>query len=146
MLIFNVLFQIAHIAPMLGQRRNVTMLTQITLRWHRPIILMFFADPTLIQYHIQCNVVVGLEWGVSIIWLRGLFYQWFQLVICHKFVTFTSSSSSIKSLLYVPFRHKWSFKWQCNTMKTLEFMRWMMYRWWCEGGGDRAWWVIENNM
>ena len=23
-------------------------------------------------------------------------------------------------------------------------MRWMMYRWWCEGGGDRAWWVIER--
>ena len=23
-------------------------------------------------------------------------------------------------------------------------MTWMMYRWWCEGGGDRAWWVIEN--
>ena len=22
-------------------------------------------------------------------------------------------------------------------------MRWMMYRW-CEGGGDRAWWVIES--
>ena len=20
----------------------------------------------------------------------------------------------------------------------------MMYRWWCEGGGDRAWWVIES--
>ena len=19
-----------------------------------------------------------------------------------------------------------------------------MYRWWCEGGGDRAWWVIES--
>ena len=23
-------------------------------------------------------------------------------------------------------------------------MRWMMYRWWCEGGGDRAWWIIES--
>ena len=23
-------------------------------------------------------------------------------------------------------------------------MRWMMYKWWCEGGGDRAWWVIES--
>ena len=23
-------------------------------------------------------------------------------------------------------------------------MRWMMYRWWCEGRGDRAWWVIES--
>ena len=23
-------------------------------------------------------------------------------------------------------------------------MRWMMYRWWCEGGGDRAWWVIKS--
>ena len=23
-------------------------------------------------------------------------------------------------------------------------MRWMMYRWWCEGGGDRAWLVIES--
>ena len=24
-------------------------------------------------------------------------------------------------------------------------MRWNeMYRWWCEGGGDRAWWVIES--
>ena len=23
-------------------------------------------------------------------------------------------------------------------------MRWMMYRWWCEGGADRAWWVIES--
>ena len=23
-------------------------------------------------------------------------------------------------------------------------MRWMMYRWWCEGGGDRAYWVIES--
>ena len=23
-------------------------------------------------------------------------------------------------------------------------MRWMMYRWWCEGGGDRAWWVIDS--
>ena len=23
-------------------------------------------------------------------------------------------------------------------------MRWMMYRWWCEGGGDRAWWIIER--
>ena len=23
-------------------------------------------------------------------------------------------------------------------------MRWMMDRWWCEGGGDRAWWVIES--
>ena len=23
-------------------------------------------------------------------------------------------------------------------------MRWMMYRWWCEGGSDRAWWVIES--
>ena len=23
-------------------------------------------------------------------------------------------------------------------------MRWMMHRWWCEGGGDRAWWVIER--
>ena len=23
-------------------------------------------------------------------------------------------------------------------------MRWMMYRWWCEGGDDRAWWVIES--
>ena len=20
----------------------------------------------------------------------------------------------------------------------------MMYRWWCEGGGERAWWVIES--
>ena len=23
-------------------------------------------------------------------------------------------------------------------------MRWMMYRWWCEGERDRAWWVIER--
>ena len=23
-------------------------------------------------------------------------------------------------------------------------MRWMMYRWWCEGGGDRAWWVVGS--
>ena len=23
-------------------------------------------------------------------------------------------------------------------------MRWMMYRWWCEGGGDSAWWVIQS--
>ena len=23
-------------------------------------------------------------------------------------------------------------------------MRWMVYRWLCEGGGDRAWWVIES--
>ena len=23
-------------------------------------------------------------------------------------------------------------------------MRWMMYSWWCEGGGDRAWWVFES--
>ena len=23
-------------------------------------------------------------------------------------------------------------------------MRWMMYRWWCEGGSDRAWLVIES--
>ena len=23
-------------------------------------------------------------------------------------------------------------------------MRCMMYRWWCEGGGDRTWWFIEN--
>ena len=23
-------------------------------------------------------------------------------------------------------------------------MKWMMYRWWCEGGGDRAWRVIES--
>ena len=23
-------------------------------------------------------------------------------------------------------------------------MRWMMYRWWCEGGGVRAWWVNES--
>ena len=23
-------------------------------------------------------------------------------------------------------------------------MRWMVYRWWCEGGGDRAWWFIES--
>ena len=23
-------------------------------------------------------------------------------------------------------------------------MRWMMYRWWCEGWGDRAWWVFES--
>ena len=23
-------------------------------------------------------------------------------------------------------------------------MRWMMYIWWCESGGDRAWWVIES--
>ena len=23
-------------------------------------------------------------------------------------------------------------------------MRWMMYRWWCEGWGDGAWWVIES--
>ena len=23
-------------------------------------------------------------------------------------------------------------------------MRWMMYRWWCEGGGDKACWVIES--
>ena len=23
-------------------------------------------------------------------------------------------------------------------------MRWMMWRWWCEGGGDRAWWLIES--
>ena len=23
-------------------------------------------------------------------------------------------------------------------------MRWMMYRWWCEDGGDKAWWVIES--
>ena len=24
-------------------------------------------------------------------------------------------------------------------------MRWMMNRWWCEGGGDRVWWVIESD-
>ena len=23
-------------------------------------------------------------------------------------------------------------------------MRWMMYRWWCEAWGDRAWWVFES--
>ena len=23
-------------------------------------------------------------------------------------------------------------------------MRWMIYRWWCEGGGAIAWWVIES--
>ena len=23
-------------------------------------------------------------------------------------------------------------------------MRWMMYKRWCEGGGDRAWWVFES--
>ena len=23
-------------------------------------------------------------------------------------------------------------------------MRWMMYKWWCEGGGDKAWWDIES--
>ena len=25
-----------------------------------------------------------------------------------------------------------------------QLMRWMMFRWWCEGGGDRAWWVIKS--
>ena len=25
-----------------------------------------------------------------------------------------------------------------------QLMRWMMYRWLFEGGGDRAWWVIES--
>ena len=25
-----------------------------------------------------------------------------------------------------------------------QLMRWMMHRWWCDGGGDRAWWVIER--
>ena len=55
------------------------------------------------------------------------------------------SSSSSKSLLYVTFRYKRSFKWHCNTIKQCrQLMRWMMYRWWCEGGGDRAWWVIES--
>ena len=29
------------------------------------------------------------------------------------------NSSSSKSLLYVTFRHKWSFKWHGNTRKTL---------------------------
>ena len=54
-------------------------------------------------------------------------------------------SSSSKSLLYVTFRHKWSFKWHCNTIETFsQLMKWMMYRWWCEDGGDRAWWVIES--
>ena len=56
---------------------------------------------------------------------------------------FFLSSSSSKLLLYVTSRHKWSFKWHCNTIKTL-FMRWMMYRWWCEGGVDRAWWAVES--
>ena len=23
-------------------------------------------------------------------------------------------------------------------------MKWMMYSWWCEGEGDRAWWVIAS--
>ena len=56
-----------------------------------------------------------------------------------------SSSSSGKSLFYVTFRHKWYFKWHCNTLKRCsQLMKWMMYRWWCEDGGDRAWWVIES--
>ena len=50
-----------------------------------------------------------------------------------------------KSLLYVTFRHICSFKCHCKTIKTFsQLMRWMMYRWWCERGGDPAWWVIES--
>ena len=57
----------------------------------------------------------------------------------------TRCISSSKSLLYVTFRHKWSFKWHCNTIKRCsQLIRWLMYRWWCEGGGDRTWWVIES--
>ena len=43
------------------------------------------------------------------------------------------------------FWHKWSFKWHCNTIKRCsQLIRWMMYRWWCESRGDRAWWVIQS--
>ena len=50
--------------------------------------------------------------------------------------------SSSKSLLYVTFRHKWSFKWHCNTIKTLQSIdeindvQMMMWGW--------RWWVIES--
>ena len=55
------------------------------------------------------------------------------------------SSSSSKSLLYVTFQHKWPFKGHYNTIKTCsQFMRWMMCRWWGQGGGDRAWRVIAQ--
>ena len=67
--------------------------------------------------YLQCLAVLGIHW---------------PSMLC-----FCSSSSSSKSLLYVTFRHKMSFKWHYNTIKTL-------YRWWCEGGGDRAWWVIGS--
>ena len=38
------------------------------------------------------------------------------------------------------------FKWHCNTIKNVVVNWWdeMMYRWWCEGASDRAWWVIES--
>ena len=54
-------------------------------------------------------------------------------------------SSSSKSLLYVTFRHKRSFKWHYNTIKTLYSINEMkdvqMMMW---GWGDRTWWVIES--
>ena len=37
---------------------------------------------------------------------------------------------------------KWSFKWHCNTIVINWWDAWCI--WWCEGRGDRAWWVIES--
>ena len=42
----------------------------------------------------------------------------FKILLIYVTV-YLSSSSSSKSLLYVIFRHKWSFKWHYNTIKTL---------------------------
>ena len=59
-----------------------------------------------------CSSIYLANWNCSPLIIRRVCGEVFNVVN-------TSSSSSSKSLLYVTFRHKRSFKWHYNTIKTL---------------------------
>ena len=63
----------------------------------------------------------------------SLFYQYNVVVVVvnHCFTSLFGTKGLLSDIII-----RWK---RCS-----QLMRWMMYRWWCEGGGDRAWWVIES--
>ena len=80
--------------------------------------------------------------------LRKVYIIWECLTLCYLYVGWQFQeelyapsawcrSSSSKSLLYVSFWHKWSFKWHCNTIKNVAVNWWDE---WCTDDDVRVGW------
>ena len=99
------------------QRSTKTCACHPPLPWH---------DCTFVYCHVQ--IQLHSVWSLRLWWLGCQTAQH----IHHSCNISSTSSSSSKSLPYVTFWLKWSFKWHCPVIqwkRCSQLMRWIMYRW-----------------